>query len=592
MKKNVISLSLSILLSVVLVTGCQKKNQEPKDYEIRQVNIYREKDQVDKQIPIHFYKNVPHVPYISVSKYYQEFFSTSLTRTKNETYYKYTSNRGNFLGFDIKDNTFSAYELYAFNYNPNFKTSESKTFVNRETYVTTNDRKARKVSLDNYSISIYEDNGEIYAPLTFLANLGGGFQGYNIAYNGQDIYVIDRNALLNDESHDENYYGESYYSSINDLSTSRYPDLAEYNYHELCFAFDVLRGKTSQLVFGDDKLLSLGLNGLLEQCYPKIKQYLLSNDKEKYYIGLASLFSGLSDGGHTSILTSSTTYQECRNKAFNDNDLKELNNTAKAKLDYKINIYSSFAQEKTKTFINKYSKNNPNYYAFDEVSKTAYIGFDSFEVDFAGWTSYYTNGGNIPSDTYSFVRNGLYSAKEDQAENVIVDITSNGGGNSLALLGIVGLLNNANARMDNVNTFNEYHTIERYRVDINLDGVFDEKDEEECQNFNFNIGIMTSPFSFSCGNLLPSILKEAGLKIIGTKSGGGSCAITFESTADGLSYVRSSYLCLSDSKGNHIDNGIPVDFEIEIKTKEDGSLDCSQYFDFTTASSYLSTAYN
>ena len=72
------------------------------------------------------------------------------------------------------------------------------------------------------------------------------------------------------------------------------------------------------------------------------------------------------------------------------------------------------------------------------------------------------------------------------------------------------------------------------------------------------IVILTSSYAFSCGNLLPSLLKELGYKTIGEKTGGGSCAIMIGSMPDGAYYVRSSYKCLSDAAGHNIDSGVTV----------------------------------
>ena len=139
-------------------------------------------------------------------------------------------------------------------------------------------------------------------------------------------------------------------------------------------------------------------------------------------------------------------------------------------------------------------------------------------------------------------------------------------------------------------TFNKYRKVENYSIDINLDGNFDELDAQETAQFDFNLGILTSNLSFSCGNLLPSVLKELGYKILGEQSGGGSCAVIQESTADGFPYAHSSYHCLSDASGNNIDAGVPVDFPIERQTNGD-EVDVSNFYNFELLSNYLKTAY-
>ena len=59
---------------------------------------------------------------------------------------------------------------------------------------------------------------------------------------------------------------------------------------------------------------------------------------------------------------------------------------------------------------------------------------------------------------------------------------------------------------------------EKYLIDINLDGIFDGRDVDECDKFDFNIGVLTSKASFSCANLFPSMMKELGYMIIGQPS--------------------------------------------------------------------------
>jgi C-terminal processing protease CtpA/Prc len=188
----------------------------------------------------------------------------------------------------------------------------------------------------------------------------------------------------------------------------------------------------------------------------------------------------------------------------------------------------------------------------------------------------------------------MYQALEDGAENVAIDLTTNGGGNSYALEGVVGLLNGAKSDFNSVEVVSKCKTTEKHLLDINLDGQFNELDVTEANKFKaLNIGIITSAYSFSCANLLPSTLKELGYKIIGEQSGGGSCAISIESTADGLEYVRSSNICLADKNGNNIDSGVPVDLEIEHPLLEDSEtlMDYTQFFNLESLGTYLSSAY-
>lgn len=99
-------------------------------------------------------------------------------------------------------------------------------------------------------------------------------------------------------------------------------------------------------------------------------------------------------------------------------------------------------------------------------------------------------------------------------------------------------------------------------LSLGLNGTL-EKDKTEADKFkSLKIVLLTSSYAFSCGNLLPSILKELGYRTIGEKTGGGSCAIMVGSMGDGPFYVRSSYKCLSNEAGNNIDSGVDGDVSL------------------------------
>ena len=233
-------------------------------------------------------------------------------------------------------------------------------------------------------------------------------------------------------------------------------------------------------------------------------------------------------------------------------------------------------------------------YSYSSEYKAAYISFDKFVLDIDLWDQYYKgdksklteleNGAEL-KDSYAFVRKSFYRAKEDGAETVIIDLTTNGGGSENALSGIFALMNAGKCVITKNNTVDSSREITNYSVDINLDGKYDEADAQEANSFKFNIVCLTSKNSFSCGNLLPALMKEKGYKIMGEKSGGGSCAVVKEETAEGLIYNRSSYLCLCDTKGNNIDSGVELD--LNLVTMNNGVKDVTKFFDYKTIVDYI-----
>ena len=546
-------------------------------YETKNVNIYRQKGIVDKTFPVRFYEDTPNIPYVDAYEYYKEFFGEEYTLTKDNFFYTIGDESG-YIKFDIKSDIFYTSNIDTFSKSDFYVESTTKKYVDIKEE--TSDNIIEKiVNLKQYNIDIHGDDN-LYVPLTFLSSFSGSGMLVNIAYNTKDIFVIDKeNRLGNEEKRTEDYFGSDYLDIINDHSIKRPKDLIEYNYGQLCFNFDVLRGYTSQLVFIDNNLLSLGLNGLLEIHYPKIKELLLDEDKNNYFLGCILLFAGLYDGGHTGL----SFLPNILNGTKIDDKYKNLYNEFVSRVTDK-NQSKSLIKEAREKIIGKIENEYGFNYLYDKATKTATISFDKFVVDYTAWDEYYkdvSDSSKIPleTDTYAFVRQSFYMAKEDGAENLVLDLSANGGGQSDAVHGIVGLFNNAISELAINTTINKMRTTEKGLVDINLDGQYDEKDIEEASKFDFNYAVITTKVAFSCGNLLPSILKELGIKIVGQRSGGGSCAISFVSTAEGLLFLMSNTHCLSNAAGENIDSGVPLDYEINVKDDE-GNIDYTKLYTF------------
>lgn len=102
-----------------------------------------------------------------------------------------------------------------------------------------------------------------------------------------------------------------------------------------------------------------------------------------------------------------------------------------------------------------------------------------------------------------------------------------------------------------------------YQADVNLDHQFDEKDSLS----HLHLFCLTSPYSFSCGNLVPWAFKEDGqVTLIGRVTGGGSCVVRPMTTAWGTSFQISGSERLSFVKNGayyDVDQGVEPDFIIQ-----------------------------
>jgi C-terminal processing protease CtpA/Prc len=143
----------------------------------------------------------------------------------------------------------------------------------------------------------------------------------------------------------------------------------------------------------------------------------------------------------------------------------------------------------------------------------------------------------------------------------VLDISTNGGGSSAVVLFITSLFcNKADILYENALTGQRAKST--FEVDRNLDGKFDEKDAQ--MKYHLNFALLVSSYSFSCGNLLPALLKDYGIPLIGKQTGGGSCCVLYSPSADGFGYRYSSHRTrLNNTKGENIDKGIVPTYELE-----------------------------
>lgn len=102
-----------------------------------------------------------------------------------------------------------------------------------------------------------------------------------------------------------------------------------------------------------------------------------------------------------------------------------------------------------------------------------------------------------------------------------------------------------------------------YNVDLNLDHQYGQEDQGLTTK---NVCCLTSPVSFSCGNLVPCVFKNSNqVTIIGRTSGGGSCVVLPMSSACGTGFQISGFTRLAFIKNGSfydIDQGAVPDFTI------------------------------
>ena len=142
--------------------------------------------------------------------------------------------------------------------------------------------------------------------------------------------------------------------------------------------------------------------------------------------------------------------------------------------------------------------------------------------------------------------------------NIIIDLTNNGGGRNDALVFVEAYMTSDPVHTS-MNRLTGMTYDVHYDVDINYDGVIDSNDTYQG---TYNFYLMTSQLSFSCGNYLPTTAYVNGYAtLIGQQSGGGTCCVGFLTTAVGDMLRSSSNHFLgywSSGSFHNNESGIPV----------------------------------
>ena len=605
-RKTVAGISaLSMIISCNALTAMTATAADSEDYRTTQIKAYLYSYDNVKDIECRYYDDMPNVPYIKLSDYYNCWVDQDLEIiNNNDGTYEVKMPIGATGIIDINKETVYSDDIVSFIY-PQYivegDTSSIDTYVKAE--VDAGSPIELTYDFSNYNIDLRGDDRDIWCPAPTLCDLytfslnQASYIDNALYFCGHPLSEFSRMNIVSTLDHVNNFFDE--------YKDGRPKDIAEYNYNELCFAFDNQYGFPGRITYNDllketnfDTMLSTA-----NESTKKLKEMLLSENVYEYCAAFSMLNNYFWDGGHTSF-SYLTYYDESLMEQVNNVSqysipLEELEGAFDYLTDYsisdstyrsakaarKIMYDNADTREATETFFN--DDEEAAGYAFYTKGDTAVFSFDSFLSDSENWLNYYYSEGELPDDLVSnFYRCIVMADKDPNIRNFVIDLGANGGGSVDIVEYMMGLLNDIDyitVYSSDEGTVNSYFT-----ADKNLDKAYDEKDKEF--KLDLNIGIITSKYSFSCGNLMPSLAKEAGYMIVGETSGGGTCAVNFCTTADGLFYSISTGTKFVDSEGNDIDNGIEPNYEL-VKLDEEGEKDFSDVYNFDNLSKLFKEYY-
>ena len=411
---------------------------------------------------------------------------------------------------------------------------------------------AKTMDLKEYDIPYYVDESNVYFPITTVNDILMHQEVVYLGYIKGNAYEMSSIDILTQGPVMQDYLS----ASITDLTglAPRDAALAKFTYNELCFALDNNYGKSEISKLGPDmqkdkfEVVLDNYNSTTK----KIKGWLQSTDAVEYYAGLYLLGMYLDDGGHTAYFLDWTTIQTGLpevaakiNELIKDEEQPKTINRANLGL----------------TVIKPIRESILGTDAYHEKGDTAIYSLDQFIVDYQAWVDFYEKGrvGELPNDTVGNALKALYKAKENPAiKNFVFDFSCNTGGDSGAAMAIISIVSGDYSYYSNMFSDSGGQSYLKYIIDTNLDGKFDEKDLQK--QFDFKFGIITTTAAYSCGNLVPVLLKEKGVIIIGETTGGGAHPMEVSALGDGFIYHLSSTSTMADSAWKSVETGAVPDY--------------------------------
>ena len=540
-----------------------------------------------QKVALRYYEDMPHVAYISVSDFQNMLMPSKSIRVSKTaaSQYQLVTSKGETAMVNTAEESMTFDDYLSFvslsvNAEGVADNDDELFYVHEKPMEYTPATASATFDLKKYGIDLRGDGQMVYVPLITLSDIYSDLDGKHVFFNGEKIILTDFETTP--VTIDEAFCMKPY------EATERPADLAAYSYGELCFAIDHFYGRPGRNDI-DNIIQEKGIDQALSE---KHRTLLQSTKMNEYLFGMEYLGVLLDDGSHTRL---SPVLNASVMGITDPNVLGQL--AAK----FVIPFTADYSDEVTAVMANlqrtdgssvaakaRYELLNTDTYI--KIGNTMYCIFDDFgPIDSKGWTAFYKGTGPLPTYNPEFKGdiNGIVealdkAAADPEVKNFVLDMTCNNGGELSVLQAITALLAGKTA-VNYENVLTKQRIVNDVKVDANFDRVFDDNDMKP-RHPELNIAIMTSHYAYSCGNLLPSQMKDFGFLVIGEKSGGGSCSIQRMCTPEGLCYqISSARARLVNKAGENIDRGVEPHIVLEVKqaTGQDDGGDNVVYSDFS-----------
>ena len=556
--------------------------EEGKDYFVRTAGVLTGKEQTGS-MDLRFYTSAPHVPYYGLKAYVNFMYQTGLTVTPLDGgVWEIANPNGTKILADPSAGKIEAADWARFQIPPLPYTTMvgvkdapcGWTYYSEIVF----EGPPAPVTFDfaKYGIPLYADEEDVYLPLELLSTMFTDVACNFVLWNGESVLKPVMN-IENISLMPPGWYESRYMRALLTGKSRRKEDVIREDYAELCFTLDHFFGHPGTGIL-DRGIGEKGLDAALDDVpeLASLKDRLKDPDMIEYMLALYDLFNiGLNDGHCSHFGLNTMALPEFPFPEV----LKKVGNRAASMLQTRGYFHNEITGAVRKARAAAWGDD-----VYRECGSTAIIRIDAFQSDNAGWEAYYAGKGEIPMDAVGITWTGLKRASENPSiRNILFDLSANSGGSNDMLSYMIDLMFGDNVfRGYNVLTGQDEYAV--LHSDRNLDGVFDEKDDEV--KYDFNYAVLATRSSFSCGNLMPVLMQDHGAVLLGEPSGGGACAIQISTLTNGGEYMMSSWLWgLRDAKGESVEGGCKTDLPIariepETPTHEDPRLSNGDYTPF------------
>ena len=561
--------------------------EQEKTYSVNVLNNIICKENLQGIDCLYFKEGAEDIPYVNIEELCNYYFTVEYPEK-----YKVliTSKNNNYTSTVLIDLTkrkiyFSNYDHYI----SQFYSESSKLFFDLAS-VQENDFIKIEKSFNSWGAPIevnfsgFEDFvlcAEIDGKLNYYVSLntfGNLFTNYRYVYNGKEVYSVNK-IIYNGFDNPKEFYRFDEGTGKKMRSSA----LTDFTYNELCINLDLNYGLKelhgNKFDCFDSYFEYVGLKSKLLNPDPEIfckaiwdlcEAYFSDNHSNfkfaSYYCGydIAKKFAERVETGDENLLTGNSIskkmelYYTARQNVYGEDipglEFSDDGKTAIVRFDH----YTNSEDYDLKAIINETNQ---------KLEKTTEDICNSIKENYTAIQK------DIDTEYYLYCVNKMIK-ENPEVENVILDMSNNTGGSCrTAVATLAWMLGEVQTNITNSITGAKCSSV--YVCDINADGKFDENDTIKDKK----LFCLISPASFSCGNMVPAMLKSSDrVVLLGETSGGGSACVYPTMAADSTTFRISSRYVMSENKNGSnydIDKGIEPHVRLQSETLYNKEKICS-----------------